>query len=85
MQSTLQTPEAFGALPLKADGDEVVRLRDVAEVELAAESTDTVVTFNGEPGTFIGVFPTPVGQPARHGRGGDRRAAGDPGQPAATA
>ncbi|EKF19321.1 efflux RND transporter permease subunit [Nitratireductor pacificus] len=63
MQSTLQTPEAFGALPIKASGDEVVRLRDVAEVELAAESTDMVVNFNGQPGTFIGVFPTPGANP----------------------
>lgn len=62
-QTTLQTPEAFGAMPLKAEGDDVVRLRDVAEVELAAESTDTVVKFNGEPGTFIGIFPTPAANP----------------------
>ncbi|TWH01239.1 multidrug efflux pump [Mesorhizobium sp. J18] len=63
VESTLQSPEAFGALPLKADGDEVVRLRDVARVELAAESTDTIVKFNGEPGTFIGIFPTPSANP----------------------
>ena len=63
MQSTLQTPEAFGALPLKADGDAVVRLRDVAKVELAHEELQEVVTFNGRPGTFIGVFPTPAANP----------------------
>jgi len=63
LESTLQTPEAFGALPLKSEGDEVVRLRDVANVELAAESTDTVVNFNGNPGTFIGIFPTPSANP----------------------
>lgn len=63
LESTLGTPEAFGALPVRAEGDEVVRLRDVAEVELAAESDDTVVRFNGEPGTFIGVFPTPGANP----------------------
>jgi len=63
MESTLQTPEAFGQLPLKADGDEVVRLSDVATVELGAESNDTIVNFNGQPGTFIGVFPTPSANP----------------------
>lgn len=63
LRSTLQTPEAFGALPLRSDGDEVVRLRDVADVELAAENTDTVVNFNGNPGTFIGIFPTPSANP----------------------
>ncbi len=63
MQSTLQTPEAFAQLPLKAVGDEVVRLGDVASVELGAVSDDTIVTFNGVPGTFIGVFPTPSANP----------------------
>ncbi|MDO5703884.1 MAG: efflux RND transporter permease subunit [Paracoccus sp. (in: a-proteobacteria)] len=63
MESTLQTPEAFGALPLSGSGDSVVRLRDVARVELAAESEDTVVEFNGQPGTFIGIFPTPGANP----------------------
>ena len=63
METTLQTPEAFAALPISGTGDEVVRLADVARVELAAESTDTIVNFNGEAGTFIGVFPTPGANP----------------------
>ncbi|SFT97328.1 efflux RND transporter permease subunit [Mesorhizobium sp. YR577] len=63
MKSTLQTPEAFGALPLRSDSESVVRLRDVADVELGAESTDTVVNFDGKPGTFIGIFPTPAANP----------------------
>jgi multidrug efflux pump len=63
MESTLQTPEAFGQLPISGRGDDVVRLHDVARIELAAESTDTIVNFNGEPGTFIGVFPTPSANP----------------------
>jgi multidrug efflux pump len=63
MQSTLQTPETFGALPVSGSGDEVVRLRDVAEIELAAESSDMVVSFDGEPGTFIGIFPSPSANP----------------------
>ena len=63
METTLQTPEAFAALPIKGNGVDVVRLADVARVELAAQSTDTIVNFNGEPGTFIGVFPTPGANP----------------------
>ncbi|MCB1362573.1 MAG: efflux RND transporter permease subunit [Rhodobacteraceae bacterium] len=63
VRSTLQTPEAFGALPLASSGDGVVRLRDVARVELAAASTDTIVNFNGQRGVFIGVFPTPSANP----------------------
>ena len=63
LRSTLQTPEAFGALPLKGSGNEVVRLRDVAEIELASEEGAEVVSFNGQAGTFIGVFPTPSANP----------------------
>jgi multidrug efflux pump len=63
LQSTLQSPDAFGALPLKSEDGDVVRLREVADIELAAESTDTVVKFNGNPGTFIGIFPTPAANP----------------------
>ncbi len=63
MKSTLQTPETFAEMPLKSDNGDVVRLRDVARVELGAENTDTVVNFNGEPGTFIGIFPTPSANP----------------------
>ena len=63
MASTLQTPEEFGLLPISGTGDEVVRLHDVAQIELAAENTDMVVTFDGQPGTFIGVFPSPSANP----------------------
>jgi len=63
MKSTLQTPEAFAQIPLKADQNGIVRLSDVARVELAAESTDTVVNFNGTRGTFVGIFPTPSANP----------------------
>ncbi|MGY6409607.1 MAG: efflux RND transporter permease subunit [Alkalilacustris sp.] len=63
MDSTLRTPEAFGALPVAGSGNDVVRLRDVARVELASASTDTVVTFDGEPGVFIGIFPSPGANP----------------------
>ncbi|MGO4706230.1 efflux RND transporter permease subunit [Microvirga sp. 2MCAF38] len=63
MQTTLQTPESFGMLPVRTNGDQIVRLRDVANVELGPKSTDTIVSFNGKEGTFIGVTPTPSANP----------------------
>lgn len=59
LESTIQSAEAFGALPLVQGKNGVVRLRDVAEIELASGEQDAVVTFDGEPGTFIGVIPAP--------------------------
>jgi multidrug efflux pump len=63
MQTTLQTPESFGDLPIRADGDQIIRLRDVATTELGPKSTDTIVSFNGKAGTFIGVTPAPSANP----------------------
>ncbi|BCP55098.1 acriflavine resistance protein B [Kaistia sp. 32K] len=62
-KTTLQDPETFGALPIRSNGDEIVRLRDVATIELAAASTDTEVRFNGEEGVFLGIFQTPSANP----------------------
>ncbi|TPN76827.1 multidrug efflux protein [Mesorhizobium sp. CU2] len=63
VHSTLQTPEAFAELPIRSTNGQVVRLRDVARVELGAENTDTRVSFNGKPGTFLAIFPTPAANP----------------------
>lgn len=59
LDSTIQSPEAFGALPLTNGSQGVVRLKDVARIELASGSTDAIVTFAGQPGTFIGIVPAP--------------------------
>ena len=62
-KTTLQDPETFGALPIRSNGADIVRLRDVAEIELAAASTDTEVRFNGKEGVFLGIFQTPSANP----------------------
>ncbi|QYK43308.1 MAG: efflux RND transporter permease subunit [Paracoccaceae bacterium] len=59
LESTIQTADAFGALPLVQGRNGVVRLRDVARIELASGAADAIVTFGGERGTFIGIIPAP--------------------------
>ncbi|MDQ2067057.1 efflux RND transporter permease subunit [Xinfangfangia sp. CPCC 101601] len=59
LDSTVQTPEAFGALPVSQGKNGTVRLRDIAKVELTSGERDAIVTFAGEPGTFIGIVPAP--------------------------
>ncbi|MCU0901093.1 MAG: efflux RND transporter permease subunit [Cypionkella sp.] len=59
LESTLQTAEAFGALPLRQGTNGVVRLRDVARIELASGAADAIVTFAGQPGIFMGIVPAP--------------------------
>ena len=52
VQSRLQTPEEFGAIRLKTSQDgSVVRLRDVARVELGAEQYGFSARYNGHPAT----------------------------------
>src|SRR5262249_30074319 len=62
-KTTLQDPETFGLLPVRQKGDDIVRLRDVAKIELAAASTDVRVQFNGQDGVFLAIFPTPEANP----------------------
>ena len=59
LDSTVQSAEAFGALPLVQGANGTVRLRDVARIELASGSAEAIVTFAGQPGTFIGIIPAP--------------------------
>ncbi|GHD61286.1 efflux RND transporter permease subunit [Jeongeupia chitinilytica] len=55
-QTMLQTPEQFGAIQLRINGDgSTVYLRDVARVELGAQSYDSVARFNGKPAAGIGI------------------------------
>ncbi|MCW8127508.1 efflux RND transporter permease subunit [Microbulbifer halophilus] len=55
----IATADAFRELVVRADGDRLVRLGDIAEVELGSESYETSVTFNGRSATFIAVEVAP--------------------------
>ena len=61
--TTLQSPEAFGAMPITGSGDEVIRLRDVARVELGVDNKDVRASFDGNEGVFVGIMPTPSANP----------------------
>lgn len=55
----LRTREEFEELVVGGAGDAVVRLRDVADVVLGAESYDEDVRFDGLDAVFIGVYVLP--------------------------
>jgi multidrug efflux pump len=59
----LQNVQQFKRMIVKAANGGFVRIEDVATVELAAQSTDASVAFNGEHAIFIGVQATPLGNP----------------------
>ncbi len=51
----LDTPEQFGALIVSRKGDDIVRLRDVADVEVGAEDERTIARWNGELAVGLGI------------------------------
>src|SRR6266566_1454658 len=59
----LQNVNQFKRMIIKSKDGGFVRMEDVATVELAAQSTDASVAFNGEHAIFIGVQATPQGNP----------------------
>jgi len=56
----LTSPEQFGDIVLKADTDgRILRLRDVARIELGSELYNWFVAYNGVPSVAMGVFQLP--------------------------
>lgn len=58
-QTDMQSVEQFEQLIVREDGGAIIRLSDIAEVELGAESYGTTVTFGDQAATFIGIEVAP--------------------------
>jgi len=56
----LRTPEEFRQMVIKENNGIVVRLGEIADVQLGAENYDQDVRFNGETATFMGVWVLPT-------------------------
>jgi multidrug efflux pump len=56
----LRTPEEFKQMVIKENGGTVVRLGEIADVQLGAENYDQDVKFNGQTATFMGVWVLPT-------------------------
>ena len=59
----LHDPEAFAAIVIREDQGTLVRIEDVANVELGSETYDSSVRFSGKKAVFIAIQPTPDGNP----------------------
>ena len=58
-QGRLDSPEAFGEIVLKAEGDELTRLKDVARIELGASTYAIKSLLNNEDAAAIAIFEAP--------------------------
>ena len=56
----LKTVDEFKQLVVKQQGSDVVRLGDIADVVLGAETYEQEVRFNGETAVFIGIWTLPT-------------------------
>jgi len=62
-QTSLDKPQAFGELVVVARGDALIRLADIAKIELGPQSADSSSVFDGLKAVFIGVYATPTANP----------------------
>src|SRR4029077_6838005 len=59
-QGRLSSPEEFGQIVVRESlGGAVVRLKDVARIELGAQNYSAVGRLNGKPGAVIAVYQLP--------------------------
>ena len=60
IQNLLQTPEEFGAIPIRTNASgAVVRLRDISRIELGTDIYDIQVSYNGQPSALLTIRQTP--------------------------
>src|SRR5208337_4432240 len=61
--TSLDSAKAFGRLVIAAHGDALVRLGDVAKIELGPQGSNSSSVFDGLKAVFIGIYGTPEANP----------------------
>ncbi|ROS01488.1 multidrug efflux pump [Sinobacterium caligoides] len=61
--TSLQNADAFGNIPVKTTGEQVVRLRDVARIKLGVKNDKSMLSANGQHAIFIVINGTPDANP----------------------
>lgn len=59
----LQNPQGFANIVLRSQNGNLVRIKDVAQVELGSQVRDLSVNFSGIPSVFMAISPTPDANP----------------------
>lgn len=62
-KTDLNSKKEFENIVVKSNKNTLIRMRDIAEVELGAESYDSSVSFNGKTGVFVSIKSTPTANP----------------------
>ncbi len=61
--TSLDSAKAFGQLVIASHGDALVRLGDVAKIELGPQTSDSSSVFDGLKAVFVGIYGTPEANP----------------------
>jgi Cu/Ag efflux pump CusA len=77
-QGRLSEPGQFEDIIVRADATGIVRLKDVARVELGSKDYDFIGRINGKPATLVGIFLQPGDPRRRQGRFFAQRDLADP-------
>ncbi len=62
-KTDLNDAQQFKNLIVRSHKGSIVRLQDIAKIELGSQDYDTSVTFNGKKAVFISITPTPTANP----------------------
>lgn len=63
VDTSINDANQFKEIVIKNKGDTLIRLKDIAQVDLGAENYDSSVIFNGKAAVFIGISGTPAANP----------------------
>jgi len=62
-KTNLNSAEEFSRLIVRSSHHSIIRLRDIAKVELGSQNYDSTVTFDGKKAVFLAITPTPTANP----------------------
>ena len=62
-RTLLDNPDAFSQLVVATRGDSLIRLGNIARIELGPQSVDSSSAFDGLKAVFIGIYATPTANP----------------------
>ncbi|HWE15862.1 MAG TPA: efflux RND transporter permease subunit, partial [Hyphomicrobiaceae bacterium] len=62
-ETSLSDPAAFAKLVVATRGDALIRLDEIAAVELGPEKLDITTAFDGQKAVFVGLFANPTANP----------------------
>lgn len=62
-KTDLNNVEEFSQLIVRSTNNAIIRLGDIAKVELGSQDYNTTVRFNGKKAVFVAISPTPTANP----------------------